>query len=109
MADPGIVPSAPSRALTEAEAVALAVAAANQIAPGHEFVPLPGRTTEHVFGWVVNVVPRKYMESDKPGDLVPGVAALVVERRKKLVVPLPSSVPTERAIVEYERRWKLEQ
>ena len=109
MADPSTVAPNPSSALTEREAVVLAVAAANQIAPGHEFVALPGRTSEHVFGWVVNVVPRKYLETNKPGDLVPGVGALVVERRRKLVVPLPSSVPTDRAIVEYERRWKLDQ
>lgn len=91
--------------LTRDEALRLAVEEANRIAPGHEFVVLPERTTEHVFGWTVIVVPERYRQSGSVKDLVPGIAALVVERRRKDVVPLPSSVPTDRGIAEYQRRW----
>ena len=93
-------------ALTSVDAVRVAVHDANMIAPGHEFVELPKRSAEHWFGWVVIVVPQKYLQTGDERELVPGVSAFVVEDHPRKITPLPSSVPFDRALAEYERRKK---
>ena len=106
MVDAPLPPPASYVALSSADAIRVAVHYANTIAPGHEFVELPKQSAEHWFGWVVFVVPQKYLQTGDAGELVPGISAFVVEHHPRQIIALPSSVPFERALAEYERRKK---
>lgn len=92
--------------LTSTDATRVAVHYANTLAPGHEFVEAKEKAVQHWFGWVVFVAPQKYLQTGDPGELVPGISAFVVEHQPRQIVSLPSSIPFERALAEYERRKK---
>lgn len=106
MVDAPVPPPAGFVVLTSTDAIRVAVHYANTLAPGHEFVEAPEKATQHWFGWVVFVAPQKYLQTGDPGELVPGISAFVVEHQPRQIVPLPSSVPFDRALAEYERRKK---
>ena len=69
----------------------------------HDFVLLSDRTRTEPYGWVFFYAPSAYLKSGDPGDLVPGVGPIVVERNGKLI-HLGSSVPPDVAIREFGRR-----
>lgn len=73
----------------------------------HDLKIVAGKTTEHSFGFVVSVLPKKQIET---GDWqkygVPGVGLLIVDRRDRKVHPLGSSGPPHAAIKAYEAQWK---
>lgn len=92
--------------LTREDAVQIAVAAANVAAPRHDFVARPEDAVEWVFGWVVHVAPRKFVEDQDRGALVPGIGAVAVDRRTRTATLLRSSVHPDTAAQEFETQWK---
>jgi hypothetical protein len=72
----------------------------------HDFVLQEDRTVERRFGWVFFYTTRKYLETRDPQDLVPGNAPLVVLREDGSVAHLATSIPPERAIEIFEKRWE---
>lgn len=72
----------------------------------HELVIQEEKTIERDFGWVFFVTTKKYLETKSPGDLVPGIGPLVVERDTGGSKFLSTSVPPSLAIEEYERQWR---
>jgi hypothetical protein len=87
------------------QAAAIAAREIKDVGPTHDFVILDDKTEEHPFGWVFFYVPRRYLETRNPNDLVPGNGPLVVERDGRTTF-LPTSVPPPVAIAEYERGWR---
>lgn len=86
------------------QAAAIAAREIKRVGPTHDFVILEDQTEERPFGWVFVYVPRRYLETRSPNDLVPGNGPLVVERDGKVAF-LTTSVPPPIAIAEYERLW----
>ena len=107
----GMVPQGPkgeNAAMASIDVNQAAAIAAEEIrreGAEHDFVILEDQTEEHPFGWVFFYVPRRYLETGSPNDLVPGNGPLVVERDGQMTF-LTTSVPPEVAIAEYERAWR---
>lgn len=73
----------------------------------HDLKIVAGKTTEHSFGFVVSVLPKKQIETgDWQKHGVPGVGPLIVDRRDRNVHQLGSSGPPHAAIKAYEVAWK---
>ncbi len=70
----------------------------------HEFVINDARTEERVFGWVFRYVPRRFLETGDPDDLVPGSSPIIVTRIGGLVT-IPTNRPAEQFIREFETIW----
>ena len=61
--------------------------------------------SEKPYGWLFYPVPKRYLETHHPGDLLPGLGPFLVERRDGAVVEL-GSVPLDRALAAYERKHR---
>jgi hypothetical protein len=99
-------PNPPKEAITKERALGIARKALSELKPGTEFVIHEDRTVEKEFGWAFIFSPRKFLESGDPKTLVPGAGPLVVERLGGGTQFLPTSVPPDKAVEEYERRWR---
>jgi hypothetical protein len=99
-------PSSPAVPVSKGQALQLARQAYSEIKTDAEIVILEDLTVEKDFGWVFFASPRKYLETKEPRYLVPGLGPLVVERTNGQTHFLATSVPPERAVEEFERRWR---
>ena len=86
----------------QALAIAQKVLAEDKI---HDLVILKDKTVERPFGWVFFYVTRRYAETGDKQYLLPGTAPLVVLRADGATEYLPTSIPPDRAIEIYEKRW----
>ncbi len=102
-------PSPPGEPITKDKALEIAKKAVAEFKPGTEFVIHEDKTLEKEFGWVFFYSPKAFLESKDPRTLVPGAGPLVVERLGGGTQYLTTSVPPERAVKEFERRWREEQ
>jgi len=89
-----------------ARALDIAKKEVSEISNQHDFVLQEDRTVERRFGWVFFYTTRKYLETRDPQYLVPGNAPLAVLRQDGSIAHLATSVPPERAIEIYEKRWE---
>lgn len=71
----------------------------------HDLVILKDKTVERPFGWVFFYTTRQYAETGDKQYLLPGTAPLVVLRADGATEYLPTSIPPNRAIEIYEKRW----
>lgn len=71
----------------------------------HEMTVQPELTQEFEFGFVFYYVPKKFIETRNPRDLIPGISPLVVDRRDRKAHPLSSELDGERAIEAYKENW----
>lgn len=69
-----------------------------------DLVLCQGDTLERPFGWVFFAATRKYLETEDPSYLRPGIGPLAVKRADGTSTVLGTSVAPEIAIEEYERR-----
>jgi hypothetical protein len=99
-------PSPPQEAITRVRALEIARKAVSESKPEVEFVILEDKTAEKEFGWVFFYTTKKYLETKDPRTLIPGSAPLVVERAGGRTHHLDSSLGPDKAIEEFEKRWR---
>jgi len=99
-------PSPPPGPITKEKALEIATKTVAEFKPGTEFVIHEDRTLEKEFGWVFFYSPKAFLETKDPRKLVPGAGPLVVERLGGATQYLTTSVPPDRAVKEFERRWR---
>src|SRR6185503_3838324 len=58
-----------------------------------ELVIQEEETLERDFGWIFFISTKKYLQTKNPGDLIPGIGPLVVERATGSAQFLATSVP----------------
>ena len=92
--------------LTKERAETIALKAIADLKSGNELVIQEEKTIEREFGWVFFATTRKYLETNDPKYLMPGIGPLVVNRVDGSAQFLSTSVHPASAIDEYERRWK---
>ncbi len=92
--------------LTKEQAQTIALKAMADLKSGNELVIQEEKTIEREFGWVFFATTRKYLETNDPKYLMPGIGPLVVNRVDGSAQFLSTSVHPRSAIDEYERRWK---
>ena len=91
---------------TKEDALKIAQQAIVDLDSPHEFVIQEEKTIQRSFGWIFFPTTRKYLETGNPAFLVPGVGPLVIERDSGRAIFLTTSVSPDKAIAEYERRWR---
>lgn len=84
----------------------IAAAKVKTLSEQHDFQLIDKRTTERDFGWVFFYQTRKYIETGKIEDSVPGCGPVVVLKETGQLEFLPSSGPPARAIDDFEARWR---
>ena len=99
-------PSPPAGPITKEKALEIAKKTVAEFKPGTEFVVHEEKTIEKEFGWVFFYSPKAFVETKDPRKLVPGAGPLVVERLGGGTQYLTTSVPPDRAVKEFERRWR---
>lgn len=62
-------------------------------------------TIERPYGWVVHVVPARFLESGNNNDLAPGIGPLYV-LKNGTVIPLPTHLPPDVSIKQFEKSLK---
>ncbi len=67
----------------------------------HDFVIEEGRTMERTYGWIFFYNTRAFLASGDPMDTMPGTGPIVVLHDGS-VVPMPTSMPPEQAILRFE-------
>ena len=102
---PGSKSPDPQVSLTRQQALEVAKKTLAEQPHGDEYVIQEGNTVERPFGWVFFYDTRKYIETKDPAYIRPGNGPLVVERSGGATAFLPTSVPPNVAIEEYEKRW----
>jgi hypothetical protein len=101
--------SSPAVPVSKEQSLQLARQCYSEIDTDAEIVILEDLTEEKDFGWVFFASPRRYLETKEPRFLIPGLGPLVVERTSGQTHFLATSVAPERAVEEYERRWRASQ
>ncbi|MGR3794835.1 YrhB domain-containing protein [Vannielia sp. SX4] len=67
----------------------------------HDFVIEDDRTMERTYGWIFFYNTRAFLASGDPMDTMPGTGPIVVLHDGS-VVPMPTSMPPEQAILRFE-------
>ncbi len=99
-------PNPPKEAGSKQRALEIARKSLSELKPGTEFVIQEDKTVEKDFGWVFLYTTRKYLETKDPRTLIPGAGPLVVERAGGTTQYLPTSLPPDKAIEEFDKRWR---
>ena len=101
---PGTPP--PAGPVTKAQAQELARKSVSGRKPDTEFVILEDQTLEKDFGWVFRYANKEYADTRDPKTLIRGLGPVIVERETGAVHKLPTSLPPDRAIREFEEHWR---
>ncbi|WP_168222986.1 YrhB domain-containing protein [Oceanicola sp. D3] len=67
----------------------------------HDFVVEEERTMDRTYGWIFFYNTKAYLSSGDPSDIMPGTAPIIVLHDGS-VVPMPSSMPPQAAILRFE-------
>jgi immunity protein 35 of polymorphic toxin system len=102
---PSATPSPRAAAVDREGAMAIARKTLAGLKRNVELVVVEEKTLEKEFGWVFFSTTRRQAESGEVAAVIPGLGPLVVHRADGTTRFLPTSVPPDRAIAEYERQW----
>lgn len=97
-------PPAPTGPISRERATEIVLEAISKLKPGTTFVLVEDRTIEKDWGWVFQYGTPEYLETRDVRFLVPGTGPVAVERANGALAFLPTSVPPDVALAEYERR-----